>query len=88
MENRKAQVAETITWVVATIIIVFLISASIYAAVLLGKTKVVDKSKAGITGTSDINWIGAKSLFAFEKNSKNKDEINTWLKGSDLNADS
>ncbi len=85
-KNRKAQIAETLTWVIATIIIVFIISFSVYAAVLLGSAKIIDNSKIGISGAGSVNWIGEKNELAFEKNNNNQDAINAWLRESDLNA--
>ena len=85
-KNRKGQIAETITWVIATIIIVFLISASIYAAILLGESKTVDKSKAGISGSDSLDWVSQKTGLALNINNKNSDKIISWVKESDINA--
>jgi len=39
--NKKGQLGETITWVVATIIIIFVLITSIYASSLVAKSKKV-----------------------------------------------
>lgn len=60
--NRKAQIGETMTWVVATIIIIIILIISIYAASLLANTKVIipyQKEKR----VGDL--LMEKSLFAY-----------------------
>jgi len=61
-DNRKAQIGETMTWVVATIIIIAVLIISIYAASLLANTKVIipyQKEK------KDGDLLMEKSLFAY-----------------------
>lgn len=61
MLSKRGQIAETMTWVVATLIIIVLLSISIYASTFLAKTKIIhygDDSR-----TQDI--VMEKSLFAY-----------------------
>ena len=61
-KNRKAQVGETITWVIATIVIVVILIISIYAASLLAQTK---KKFSFGTVQREEDLIMEKSLFAY-----------------------
>jgi len=82
LKNSKAQVAETMTWVVATIIIIFLILSSIYIASLLGQNKNLKINK--IETSKENNWIENKSEYAFDLNSENRAEIVLWLSENSL----
>ena len=60
-KNKRGQVGETITWVVATLIIIVLLLISIYAATLLAKKNVIhygEESRA-----QDV--VMESSLFAY-----------------------
>lgn len=81
--NRRGQVSDALTWVVTTIIIIFLIVASIYISSLMGKAKSVERQKISITG-ENINWIGEKTEIAYNINNKDKDKIEIWISGSDI----
>lgn len=83
-KNRKAQIAETMTWVVATIIIIFLLIASVYVSVILGKTKVIDKTSVG--GLDSNLWISYKNQIALNINNANENQINVWLGENDLDG--
>ncbi len=82
INSKKAQVAETMTWVVATIIIIFLILSSIYIASLLGENKNLKTNK--IETSSNYNWVENKSKNAFELNSENRAEVVLWLNENSL----
>lgn len=65
IKNKKAQMGETMTWVVATLIILFLLSISIYGASVLANLK-SDPSSAlslGHSRTQDV--VMENSLFAY-----------------------
>jgi hypothetical protein len=78
--NRNAQVAETMTWVVATMIIIFLIVSSLYIASLLGKDKTLNPGK--YESSEDSNWIEMKTEFALDVNNHNNEIILSWVEGS------
>ena len=84
IKNKKAQVSDVLTWVVATLIIVFLIVGSIYISSLMGKSKSVEKSKI-ISAEDSVNWIETKTNFSLEINNANKDKIEMWIGESGVN---
>jgi len=80
--NKKGQVSDALTWVVATMIIVFILITSIYISSLLGKTKIVDKNKIGISGDNSEDWVFEKSKMAYNIDSSHRNEIEFWVGGS------
>ena len=73
---KKAQIGETMTWVVATLIIVFVLVSSVYFAILLGKTKSLSYSdKSSI----EESFVEVEILKAYELNSENKIQIDEWI---------
>ena len=85
-KNKKAQVSDALTWVVATLVIVFLIVSSIYISSLMGKSKSVEKQKISIPEENPINWISEKTEFAYGINENNKNKIEVWISESDVNG--
>lgn len=78
----KGQAGDTITWVVATIIIVVLLIFFIYVSSVLAKAKSVESFVKGIFSEKDINkadWISTKTSLAYEINDKNKQVIDKWI---------
>lgn len=82
--NRKGQISETITWVISTIIIIFILVASIYISSILGETKTLEKKKIFVSD-EDV-WINEKNNYAFSLNGANKEEIIIWLEESDTDG--
>jgi hypothetical protein len=90
MQNKRGQVAETITWVFATVVIIFLLLVSIFLVSLqfgggknveLVKTtdRVADKSIMGFLSTKD-NYEDVKKIKKYSKlDSTNKDLIKKIL---------
>lgn len=81
--NKKAQIGETLTWVVATLIIIFILIVFIYASVLMSKVKAINPKRLSIKFTeteSEINWIEVKTIFAYSINDENKNKIELWIK--------
>lgn len=89
-KDKRGQLGETLTWIVATIIIIFVLVAFVFAASLMGKAKAVSPKKVelkkGETVLS-INWIEVKTIFAFEKNIENKNKIDSWIKEVEIKND-
>ncbi len=81
--NKKAQVSDAFSWVVATLVIIFLIVSSIYISSLLGKSKAVEKEKI-IISEEDVDWINEKNNYAYGINDFNKEQIESWIVESDL----
>lgn len=83
-KNKKAQMAETITWVVATIIIIFLLVLSVYFSSILGKGKSVDKEDIKIS--QGEGWVEVKNSLANMINGENKESIDIWINEVDNNG--
>ena len=85
LNNKTAQVGETMTWVVATIIIIAVLIVSIYAASLLANTK---KTLSYEKEKSESDLLMEKSLFAyFLVDDTKKDFIYNKLKQQEFNID-
>jgi hypothetical protein len=83
--NKKAQVGETLTWAIATIIILVVLILFIYASIGLAKTKKIGSESIifGESGSSEENnWIILKNSLAFSLNDKNKEIIEEWIKNA------
>lgn len=81
MLNKKSQVSDVMTWVVATIIIVVIMIVFIYASsVLAQKTKIINAKEIKIEiSEKNIDWTELKTSFAYSKTSEgNKQIINAW----------
>lgn len=78
LSNKKAQIGETLTWVVATIIIVVVLLIFIYVSIALGKSKAVDTIKIK-TEESSVDWIEVKTNLAYSLNNENQNKINEWI---------
>jgi len=78
--NKRAQVGETLTWIVATIIIIVVLLVFIYASIALGKTKSVHKIKISAEESS-VDWINIKTNIAYSLNNQNKIKIDEWIGG-------
>ena len=68
MLNKKAQMGETVTWVVATIAIILILSLSLYGASLLAKSREANYLSSsffskGYQRNQDV--VMQKSLFAY-----------------------
>lgn len=81
-KNKKAQVGETLTWFISTIIIIFILLVAVYAASILGKARSL--SDSGKIDDSEENWIKVKNDLGFENNDSNKEKINLWLEKNSL----
>ena len=84
LKSRKAQIGETMTWVIATIVIIgilliFVFVASFFAA----KEGMVVSLKRGFTSgeVAGVNWLNTKTNLAYDRNSLNKEsKIEPWIK--------
>jgi len=78
MTNKKGQVGESITWVVATIILIVLLIIFIYASIVLSEFKSLKiNTKKISTGSAD--WIDSKTQMAYSISSSNKNKIQAWI---------
>lgn len=69
MQCKKAQVAETTTWVVATVIIIFILVVSVYASSGLSKAvkSVNSRDSAAFLKEKNADLLLKQSLFGFLK---------------------
>ena len=83
-KNKKAQVGETLTWIVATLVIIGTLLIFIYGSITLAKLKslgsgdVDNKIKSKVMNL-DVDWIENKNEIAFSLNEDNKIKIEGWL---------
>jgi hypothetical protein len=80
MLNKKAQIGHTLTWVLATIIIIFVLLIFIFASAGLSKIKFigVGELKSGLNEESSI--LEEKTNIAYELNNANKEIIKEAIK--------
>jgi len=77
MQNKKSQVAETITLVFVTIVIIVIMLIFVFISSALHIIKSVD---SGVKIGSIEDRIKEKTSFAYSLNSENKNKIEIWLK--------
>lgn len=80
MLDRKGQIGEIMTWVVATIIIVVILILFVYASsVLAQKTKVIKVKGLKIDFKKDVDLLETKIEIVYSLSSdKNKEIIDEW----------
>jgi hypothetical protein len=82
-KNKKAQVGETLTWIVATLVIIGTLLIFIYFSIALAKAKSVTsgevKTQIKQISTERIDWLESKNQMAFSRNQNNRDKIEVWI---------
>jgi len=78
LENKRGQIGETITWVIATIVLIVILLIFIYTSIALSKVKSV-KVDLKANSEDSVDWINSKTQMAYSINSNNKNRINTWI---------
>lgn len=76
--NKRAQVGESITWVVATIILIVVLIIFVYVASALAKVKEIKLTNSEDLENS-VDWIDSKNQIAYSINSNNKMWIEEWI---------
>ena len=84
--HKKAQIGETINWVVATIIVILVLLFFIYISIALGKSKAL-KAEPNLNNGKEIDWINIKTEIAYSMNSNNKDKIDIWISQENFNEE-
>ncbi|MBU0958360.1 MAG: hypothetical protein KKB31_00300 [Nanoarchaeota archaeon] len=83
--NKRGQVADTITWIVATIILIVVLMVFVFIANLLAKTKKIggltDSLDSG--GEKEADRVEVKTILAYRLNGLNKFTINNWINESE-----
>lgn len=81
-KNNKAQIGESLTWIVATLVIVLVLVIFIYVASTMGKAKSISQEKISLktsSGVEETNWINMKTFFAKEIDNRNSEKIDSWI---------
>lgn len=78
MTNKRGQVGESITWIVATIVLIVLLIIFIYASIALSKVKSL-KTNIKPDSSSSVDWINSKTQIAYSIDSSNKNKIQGWI---------
>jgi len=83
MLNKKAQISDTLTWIVATIVIIVIIVIFIYFTSALAKAKTIEAKTKAISlsdgSSQEVNWLKEKTSLAYKINKQNKDFIEGWI---------
>ncbi len=77
---KQAQVSGAVMWVVATLIIIFILIFFVSASSILSKFKKIDSVSSG----NSVTWISVTNSFAFSHNSQNEVRIKKWLSGGQI----
>jgi len=81
-KTKRAQVSDTLTWIVATMIIVFVLLLFIYVSGLLGKAKNLEREIFGVNVEDDSSGgdlLEKKTEISLNKDSSNRDKIVLWI---------
>ncbi|MCA9487421.1 MAG: hypothetical protein KC516_00490 [Nanoarchaeota archaeon] len=87
LNNKKAQLGETLTWVVATILILVILFFFVFGSSLLGKTKDIKVYREKLTSISEnsnnLDYFLSKTLYTYFQfeNSKQKADFREILFG-------
>lgn len=83
-KKKKGQVSDTMTWIIATLIIVVILLVFIWASSIISEARNVERFAKSRSLDEDsgekIDWIGIKTSFAYEINNQNKVSIDKWIK--------
>lgn len=85
LNNKHGQVAESVTWIVATIIIVVTLIVFIFISTTLSKGKILEEVSEGIGGfflnddAGKISRLETKTKFAISINENNQEKIKEWI---------
>lgn len=84
LNNKRAQVGESITWVIATIVLIAILIIFIFASVALSKVKSI-KINLKANSEESVDWINSKTQMAYSVNSVNKNKISLWISQEGVN---
>ncbi len=78
LNNKKAQVGETITWIIATIVLVAILITFIFISASLSKVKSL-KTTSQSDSSKEVDWINTKTKLAYSINPENRNIITLWI---------
>jgi uncharacterized protein (UPF0333 family) len=79
MKNKRGDISKTITWVVATIIIVGVLILSFYISSVMSNVKVIRESDVTSDLTLESQVLSTKTSLAFKINNINREMIDKAL---------
>jgi len=79
-KTRSAQVGETVTWIIATLIIIGILIIFLVVSSFMSKIKAIHVGDLGID-MKESNLVKEKTFFAEQLNSQNKEIIENIIKG-------
>jgi len=82
LNNKKAQIGETLTWMISTIIILVLLIIFVYSTISFAKAKNIETSSIDFgkaDSSNKLNWMNLKSELAFSMNNQNEKVIRGWI---------
>ena len=81
LNNKTAQIGETVTWVIASIIIIATLIVFVYLSSILATTNFLSLSNLKISNEEKSDQIDIKISIAHKlANDKNKKIIDEWIK--------
>jgi len=66
LKNRKAQIGETISWIIATIIIIGILIVFIYISILISKTKIIQTLSIQFDIADKTELLNQKTSFSHQ----------------------
>ena len=89
MLNKKAQVSEIMTWLVATIIIISILLVFIFVSSLLAqKTKIIKVKDLKVDFEKEVDLLATKTSIAYSFASESeKNLIERWRVESEINEE-
>ena len=82
--NKRAQISQTLVWILATILIIGILIISILFSFSIAKVKQILGQTAGQVNSglgNSISFLEMKTYLAYQLNSNNKDKIEEILRG-------
>ncbi len=80
-KNKKAQIGETLSWVVATLVIIGILLIFIYISVLMSKVKIISVGNVKTDLEKESQILNMKTSLSHKLvNNENKDIIDNLLK--------
>jgi len=79
LNSKRAQIGESLTWIIATLIIIVVLIIFISFSATLSKTKIFKAKAKEASGDLYSNWIDSKTEIAYRIKSENKEKIADWI---------
>jgi hypothetical protein len=80
-KDKRGQIGETITWIIATVVIIGVLIFFIYLSVLISKTKIIQTLNLQLDVSEKSELLTQKNLFSYQlTNDLNKEMIENILK--------